>query len=93
MLQFTHCEHVLIISRIGNLSILYFSFSEVFLLFFLFLYKDHLVVTDESLYLTEWGDGSPEAPWGFPRFECETWEELDAWLEETYYCLEEDGLI
>ena len=60
---------------------------------FLFLYKDRLVVTDESLYLTEWGDGSPEAPWGFHRFEGDTWEELDAWLEETYYCLEEDGLI
>lgn len=51
---------------------------------FLFEYKGTLVVTDESLYLTAHGDGTPEAPIGFPRWECDTWEELEQTLEDTY---------
>lgn len=60
---------------------------------FLFAYKDRLVVTDESLWLTEWGDGSAAAPWGGPRWECDTWEELEQALEGTYDDLKADDLI
>ena len=49
---------------------------------FIFEYKGRLVVTDESLYLTEHGDGSSEAPFGFPRYTADTWEEIEAWLED-----------
>ena len=34
---------------------------------YLFEYKGQLVITDESLELTEYGDGSHEAPFGAPR--------------------------
>ena len=60
---------------------------------FLYEYKDHLVVTDESLYLTAHGDGTAEAPLGFPRWECGSWEELESILEQTYDELQEDGMI
>ena len=60
---------------------------------FLYEYKGHLVVTDESLYLTAHGNGSPEAPFGLPRWECDTWEELEQTLEQTYDELTEDGVI
>ena len=48
---------------------------------FLFRYKGHYVVTDESLYLTEYGDGSPEAPFGAPRWTGDDLDELEVWLE------------
>ena len=60
---------------------------------FLYEYKDRLVVTDESLYLTEHGDGSFEAPFGFPRWVCDSWAELEHCLEETWDDLLEDGMI
>jgi hypothetical protein len=60
---------------------------------FLFLYKDRLVVTDESLWLSEYGDGSLEAPMGGPRWECDTWEELEQALEGAYDDLKADGMI
>ncbi|MDE5936375.1 MAG: hypothetical protein K2G83_03105 [Ruminococcus sp.] len=60
---------------------------------FIFEYKDRLVVTDESLYLTEHGDGSHGSPIGEPRWECDSWDELEQILEETYDDLAEDGLI
>ena len=60
---------------------------------FLFIYKDRLVVTDESLYLTEWGDGSEAAPWGGPRMKCDTWEELEQALERTYDDLKENDFM
>ena len=60
---------------------------------FLYEYKGHLVVTDESLYLTAHGDGTAEAPLGSPRWECDSWEELETVLEQTYDDLLEDGLI
>lgn len=66
----------------------YFSGSA-----YLFEYKDKLVITDESLYLTAYGDGSLEAPFGFPRGEFDTWEEVEAWLEEVYDELKEDELV
>ncbi len=60
---------------------------------FLFEYKGRLVMTDESLYLTEHGDGSHEAPFGAPRGEFETWEEVEEWLEAVYDDLEADDLL
>ena len=59
----------------------------------IFLYKDKLVVTDESYYLTTHGDGSMENPMGFPRGEFDSWEELEEWLEAVYEDALEDGLI
>lgn len=60
---------------------------------FLYEYKDRLVVTDESLYLTAHGDGTHDAPLGFLRWECDSWEELERILEQTYDELAEDGMI
>lgn len=60
---------------------------------FVFEYKGRLVVTDEGMYLTEHGDGSHEAPFGAPRWVCDSWEELEAALEATYDSLKEDGCI
>lgn len=60
---------------------------------FLYEYKGRLVVTDESLYLTAHGDGTTAAPLGFPRWECDSWEELERILEMTYDELKEDGII
>lgn len=48
---------------------------------FLFFYKGKYVLTDESLYLTDYGDGSHDAPLGGPRYTCDTLEQLEAWLE------------
>ena len=59
---------------------------------FIFEYKDRLVVTDESLYLTEHGDGKTD-PYGAPRWECDSWDELEQILEETCDDLAEDGLL
>lgn len=60
---------------------------------YLFEYKGRLVMTDESLYLTEHGDGSHEAPFGAPRAVFDTWEQVEEWLEEVFDELMEDGLI
>lgn len=60
---------------------------------FIFQYKNHLVVTDEGLYLTEHGDGSHEAPYGGPRWVCDSWEELEKILEATFDDLKDDGLL
>ena len=60
---------------------------------FLFEYKDRLVMTDESLYLTEHGDGSHAAPFGAPRATFEAWDEVEEWLETVYDELVEDGMI
>lgn len=49
----------------------------------LFVYKGEFVVTDESLELTEYGDGSFFSPYGAPRWRGKSLEELEAWLEET----------
>jgi hypothetical protein len=60
---------------------------------FAYEYKGRLVVTDEGLYLTAHGDGSHEAPLGFPRWVVDSWEELEQVLEETYDDLAADGLL
>ncbi len=48
---------------------------------YLYSYKGKFVATDESLELTEYGDGSHEAPYGAPRFVCDTLNELEVILE------------
>ena len=60
---------------------------------YLFEYKGRLVMTDESLELTEYGDGSREAPFGAPRGEFDTWEEVEEWLEAVYDDLQSDDLL
>ena len=60
---------------------------------FLYEYKGRLVMTDESLYLTEHGDGSHEAPFGAPRAVFDAWEEVEAWLETVYDELKEEDMI
>ena len=60
---------------------------------YLFEYKGGLVMTDESLELTAFGDGSHEAPFGAPRGEFDTWEEVENWLEEVFDDLMADGAL
>ena len=50
---------------------------------FIFEYKERLVVTDESLYLTTYDDGHHET-YGAPRWEFNSWEELEEALEQAY---------
>ena len=56
---------------------------------FLFEYKGQLVVTDESLELTDHGTGSMDSPIGFPRWVGDSWEALEKWLEVVYEELKE----
>ncbi len=60
---------------------------------FIFEYKGQLVITDESLYLTCYGDGTMDAPMGFPREIFDSWEELEEWLELVYEDLLDGGEI
>ena len=57
---------------------------------FLFAYKGQLVVTDESLDLTECGDGTPESPFGGPRWVGDSFQQLEAWLEHEFWGWLED---
>lgn len=49
---------------------------------YLYSYRGKFVATDESLELTEYGDGSNEAPYGAPRFVCDTLNEMEVILED-----------
>lgn len=60
---------------------------------FCYEYQNKLVVTDESLYLTDHGDGSHDAPFGGPRWVCDSWEELEKALEENFDELAEADLL
>ena len=60
---------------------------------FIFAYKGQLVLTDESMELTEAGDGTHEAPFGGPRMVCDSWEELEETLEKEYDGMKAEGLI
>ena len=60
---------------------------------YLYSYKGKFVATDESLDLTEYGDGSHERPYGAPRFVCDTLNELEKVLEELADFFDEDGTI
>jgi len=73
-------------SRRAKMVIRYFEGTM-----FPFLYNDHIVVTDESLELTAFGDGSPEAPFGFPRYEDNDLRGVELWLEECADQFDDDG--
>ena len=60
---------------------------------YLYAYKGKFVATDESLELTEYGDGTTEAPYGAPRFVCDTLNELEETLEGLADFYDEDGSI
>ena len=60
---------------------------------FLYVYKGKFVVTDESLYLTDHGDGSYEAPLGGPRWTGDSLEELETWLLTIADEYDQDGDI
>lgn len=60
---------------------------------FLFFYKGVYVATDESLYLTEHGDGSREAPFGAPRWTGTSLNAFESWLEEIADFYDEEGDI
>ena len=47
---------------------------------FLYAYKGKFVVTDESLELTECGDGTMDSPYGAPRWVGDSLGELEQWL-------------
>ena len=51
---------------------------------FIFKYDGNLVITDESLELTEAGDGSLGNPIGFPRAVCKSWRGVEDYLNEVY---------
>ena len=48
---------------------------------YLYSYKGKFVTTDESLELTEYGDGTKESPYGCPRWIGDSLEDLEWWLE------------
>lgn len=48
---------------------------------YLYSYKGKFVTTDESLELTEYGDGTPASPYGCPRWVGDSLEDLEWWLE------------
>ena len=73
-------------SRRAKMVIRYFEGTM-----FPFLYNDHIVVTDESLELTAFGDGSPEAPFGFPRYEDNDLRGVELWLEDCADQFDNDG--
>ena len=60
---------------------------------YLYAYKGKFVATDESLELTEYGDGTPTAPYGAPRFVCNTLNEMEKTLEDLADFYDEDGTI
>lgn len=51
---------------------------------FAFEYKGRLVITDESLDLSEAGDGTHGNPYGGPRAIFDNWTEVESWLEEIW---------
>ena len=60
---------------------------------FIFAYKGQLVLTDESLELTQAGGGTHDSPIGGPRAVCNSWDELEKRLEEDYDGMKAEGLI
>ena len=58
---------------------------------YIFEYKGQLHITDESMELTDFAspDGKYEC-WGGPRLICDSWDELQDWLETVWEDLDED---
>lgn len=75
-------------SRRAKMAIKYFEDTM-----FVFFYKNHIVVTDESMELTAFGDGSPESPIGFPRYEDNDLRGVELWLEDCADQFDNDGDI
>lgn len=55
----------------------------------LFKYKGRLVVTDESLWLTDAGDGTRENPLGGPRYIADSLAEVEEWLAQVWEDIKE----
>ncbi len=68
----------------------YFDVDSNYSTIFLFRYKGKLIATDESLYLTNHGDGF-KYPLGGPRGEFDTMESVEEWLELVHDEVEYDG--
>ena len=60
---------------------------------FLFSYDNSIVMTDETLALDNFGDGTPESPFRFPRYVDNTLEGVEAWLEEIADQFDSDACI
>lgn len=58
---------------------------------FAFEYKGRLVITDESLDLSEAGDGTTGNPYGGPRAIFDSWTEAENWLEEIWARVQMDN--
>lgn len=56
---------------------------------YLFRYLGKYIITDESLWLTEYGDGTMDNPFGCPRTTLDSLEEIEPWLESVANELEE----
>ena len=48
---------------------------------YLFHYLGKYIITDESLWLTEFGNGTMDSPYDFPRAEFSSLDEAGPWLE------------
>lgn len=48
---------------------------------YLFHYLGKYIITDESLWLTEYGSGKRNDPWESPRAEFQSLEKIEPWLE------------
>lgn len=57
-----------------------------------FKYMGRYVITDDSGYLTEWGDGTEGKPFGGPMAVLDTEEDVRDWLDDTYREAREDGI-
>lgn len=60
---------------------------------FIFPYKGHLVVTDESLDLTDGGDGTLENPSRCIRGSFDDWDALERWLEAETDAADAEGWL
>ena len=60
---------------------------------YLYFYKGKYVATDESLWLTDYGEPGQGGPIGGPRWIGDTLNEFEAWLEAVADSYDEDGDI
>jgi len=60
---------------------------------YLYFYKGKYVATDESLWLTDYGEIGKSGPIGGPRWTGDSLEEFEQWLEELADYYEAEGDI
>lgn len=65
----------------AKMALDYFETGTKYSTALLFSYKGRFIVTDESRWLTAHGDGKPGCPFGCPRWEGGSIEDLEEWLE------------